>query len=204
MSTVQTKNEAIKSFIADAYAEHDYDLGTVILLPEFKGSDDTGWVPDMDSNGIRSAKGENDYIRLGSLVLGDNFKDEYRYTNTFKTNESLQRILKALRSTVGSKMPGKLIRIDSMTPFRTTNPELDIKWADKAAGIACKKGDKHIYSRIEHVMVSTKEDRILEHDNREEMVANGRAKRAAELKSLGNSDALRAAANEKMNELKTK
>jgi hypothetical protein len=53
-------------------------------------------------------------------------------------------------------------------------------------------------------MVSTKEDRILEHDNREEIVANGRAKRAKELKSLGNSDALREAANEKMKELKTK
>lgn len=204
MSTVQTKNEAIKTFIADMYEQYEYDLGTVILLPEFTGSDDTGWAPDMNGTGIRTSSGENDFIRLGALVLGDDFKEEYRYKNTFKPTDTLKRIIKSMRATVGSKVPGKLIRIDSMDAFRTKNPEEDIKWADKAAGIACKAGDNYIYSRIEHVMATSKEDIIIPHTNRVEISENGRQKAAARVKSLTpNSDAIKDAANAKLQELKS-
>jgi hypothetical protein len=202
MSTVMTKNEAIKTFIADSYSLNDYDLGTAILLPEFVGDDTTGWEPDMSSTGIRAASGENDYIRLGALVLGDGFKEEYRFNNTFKAPDALKRILTSMRATVGSRVPGKLIRVDSMTPFRTKNPEEDIKWADKQAGIACMVDDKRIFSRIEHVMSSSKEDVIIQHTNRDAISANGRAKRAASVKSVANSDALREAAAAKLAELK--
>lgn len=204
MSTVISKNEAIKNFIADAYEMHDYDLGTPILLPEFIGDDTKGWEPDMSSTGIRTTNGENEYIRLGAIVLGDGFKEEARYLNTFKAPDVLRRVIKAMKATIGCKVPGKLIRVDSMRPFRTTNPELDIKWADKQAGIACKVDEAYIYSRIEHVMSSSKEDVIIQHTNREQISENGRAKRAASLKSVtANSDAMRAAANEKLQELKT-
>ena len=204
MSTVQTKNAAIESFIADMYEQHNYDLGTVILLPEFTGSDDTGWAPDMNGNGIRKAKGENDYIRLGSIVLGDNLRAVPRYTNTFQPTQSLENLMKLLRAKEGSKITGKLIRVDSMTPFRRTNPELDIKWADKAAGIACMVDDKHIYSRTEHVMATSKEDIVISHTNREQIAENGRQKAAARVKSLTpNSDAIKDAANAKLQELKT-
>jgi len=199
MSTVMTKNEAIKTFIADSYAMNDYDLGTAILLPEFVGDDTTGWEPDMSSTGIRNSNGDNDFIRLGALVLGDGFKEEYRYNNTFKAPDALKRILTSMRATVGSRVPGKLIRVDSMKPFRTKNPEEDIKWADKQAGIACMVDDKRIFSRIEHVMSSSKEDMIIQHTNREQISDNGRAKRAASAKSM--TTAIFEAAKEKLAEV---
>jgi hypothetical protein len=205
MSTVKTKNAAIKSFIANMYAQFNYDLGTVILLPEFTGNDDTGWLPDMESNGIRKGSGENDFIRLGSLELDDNLKAAARYTNNFQKTEELEDLIKMLRVKVGNKIPGKLIRIDSMAPFRRTNPELDIKWADKQANIACMVGDSYIYSQTRYVKATSKEDIIIQHTNREQISENGRTKRETSMKSTtANSDAMKTAANAKLDEMKAK
>lgn len=159
-----TKNEAIVSYLKAQSKVHG--IGTVILLPEFVGSDESGWLPSGE--GVRGTKKDDtSYIRLGAMVLGDGLKMTARYTNTFMATTELNETLDSLSIVCGGKVPGKLIAHERLTPFRRTNGELDIKYADRVANIACTVDDQPIYRRIEHTTDMSKADITVQHTNGE-------------------------------------
>lgn len=179
---MQTKNEAIVAYLKAQSKVHG--LGSVILLPEFTGSDDNGWTP-VEGNGVRSTKKEGtSFIRLGSVVLGDGLKVTVRYTNDFLPTEDLLTTLDMLCVVPGGKVPGKLIAHERMEPFSKTNSARDIKWADQKANLACMVDDQPIYRRIEHTTNMSKEDITIQHTNGAAISANASAKWAATNKSV--------------------
>lgn len=157
-----TKNEAIAMYLKAQSKIHG--LGSVIIVPEFDGDDTIGWTPVGD--GVRATKkGDTSFIRLGSVVLGDGLRTAIRLTNNFMPTDELVSTLDALCATAGSKIPGKLIAHERLTPFRRTNGDLDLKWADKSANLPCLVDDQPIYRRIEHTMDTTKSDVLVQHTN---------------------------------------
>ena len=196
---MQTKQQAIETYLKAQTGVHG--LGSVILLPEFEGDDDNGWTP-VESNGIRSTtKGEQSFIRLGSVSLGDGFKTQVRYTNSFLATEQLVATMDMIGAKPGSKLPGKLVIHERMMPFSKSTPTNDIKWADKAAGIMCTfQGTKDgitydepaiIYRRTEHKMDSNAQDILIQHTNGAAISAH------ASTKFQANSNALKNAARRK-------
>ncbi len=183
-----TKNEAIIGYLKNASKVHG--IGAVILLPEFTGSDDSGWTP-VASNGVRAVtKGANagvtSFIRLGSVVLGNNLRTAYRYTNDFLPTNELVETLDMLGLVPGSKVPGKLIAHERLIPFSPTNAERDIKYAGSGSGLLCTFTGTHngvvydtpapIYRRIEHKMNTNTEDILIAHTNEAALIENARAK----------------------------
>lgn len=170
---MQTKNEAIAAYLKSASKVHG--IGAVILLPEFTGSDDSGWIPE--GNGIRGTKKEGtSFIRLGAVVLGDGLKTTVRFTNDFMPTTELTETFDMLSVTPGGKVPGKLIAHERLEAFRRTNSDQDIKWADKTAGLPCLVEDQPIYRRIEHTMNLNKSDMLVQHTNTQALSENARTK----------------------------
>lgn len=168
-----TKNEAIALYLKAQSKVHG--LGSVILLPEFEGNDNDGWLPSGD--GVRSTKKDDtSFIRLGSVVLGDGLRTSIRLTNNFMPTEELVSTLDTICATAGSKIPGKLIAIEAVTPFRKVNAELDLKYADRTAGIVCRVDDQPIYRQIVHKYSSEAQDILVQHTNRDEISTNARGK----------------------------
>lgn len=203
MSTTQTKNEAITAYLKQATRVHG--LGSCILLPEFVEDGNGGWKPEGD--GVRSTKKDGtSFIRIGSVVLGDNLKTNTMFTNSFLPTQDLVDTLDMLCIAAGGKVPGKLVIHERLEPFRRTNASEDIKWADKDANIACTVDDQPIYRRIEHTTNMSKEDIRVQHTNGAVISENARAKWAANnVTSLkANTNAIQQAAQkqQRLDELK--
>lgn len=158
----QTKNQAIEQFLKKMSKVHG--IGSVILVPEFEGNDNDGWTPT--NVGVRTTKkSDTSYIRLGSVVMGAGLSVKVRLTNAFQPTAQLEDTLVMLGITPGGKVPGKLIVHERLEPFRRTNADADLKWADKAAGIPCLVDDQPIYRRIEHTDNMSAEDIRIQHTN---------------------------------------
>lgn len=169
----QTKNQAIEQFLKKASKVHG--IGSVILVPEFEGNDNDGWTPT--NVGIRTTKKSADtsYIRLGSVAVGAGLSVQIRLTNQFKPSAGLADTLDMFGIVPGGKVPGKLIVHERLEPFRRTNADADLKWADKAAGIRCEFTGEYngvmydspapIYRRIEHTDNMSAQDIRIQHTN---------------------------------------
>lgn len=162
---------AIHAYIASKLVGAD-SYGKVIVIPEFTMNASGAWEPVEDSV-IRAANNPQDpsaaFIRLGTKVLGDGLKEQYRFTNTFQDTNALSNLLTTLGVGAGDIVPGKLVVEESLVPFSAANPARDIKWADQAAGIKCMVEDRPIYRRIVHTTKMDKEDINIQHTNREEL-----------------------------------
>lgn len=168
----QTKNQAIEQFLKKMSKVHG--IGSVILVPEFEGNDNNGWTPT--NVGVRTTKKSGtSFIRLGSVVMGAGLSVKVRLTNAFQPTAQLEDTLDMLGITPGSKVPGKLIVHERLEPFRRTNADADLKWADKNAGIRCEFTGEYngvtydspapIYRRIEHTDNMSAEDIRIQHTN---------------------------------------
>lgn len=180
---------AIHNYIAQATGK--YGRGSVILLPEFEEGADGTWVP-VQGNGIRPTSDNSAFLRFGKMTLSSNGKMQYVYSNHFADSEDdLANLLSFIdpTATIGSAVKGlRLVIHESLTPFSRTNPERDIKWADQEANLACMKADengelKPIYRRAvvrfaddEGNFAPDAVNRLIEHDNKEELAENGRRK----------------------------
>lgn len=204
---------AIMNFIADAYINNDYDLGTCILLPEFQLVNGE-WQPT--DSAIRSANNPNDpnaaFIRLGSLEIGDGGRPVARYTNNFMAQGDMALSLKLQRASAGKKFAGKLVIEESLKPFSTTNPARDAKVTPD--GIACTftgtrmvEGELQqyskapIYRRTVHTTNANKQDVLIAHTNGDEISTAARARWNNGNKA--NSNALKNAAMNSMKAEKT-
>lgn len=68
---------------------------------------------------------------------------------------------------VGAALPGKLVRQESLEPFDDySQPKIAGE-----SGVICKVDGQPIYSRVVYDATGTKEDVLIPHDNKEEIVA---------------------------------
>lgn len=142
----------------------------VILLPEFVEQQDGSWAP-VEGNGVRITKKEGlSFTRLGMAFLKDDMTAGFLYTNTLGNNDAVTEGLLLLGVSVGDAIPGKVLVVqESLTPFRTTNPELDLKVFPES-GIPCTLDDQPIYRRVVNKPVGTLST-FIQHNNNEQQRA---------------------------------
>ena len=140
-STQLTANrEAIHNFIYQVTKKTV--KGSVIILPEFEEQSDGSWAPTSHV-GARLTKTNSVFVRFGKQVF-DNGRFKYLFTNFFSDagEQEMMNILEYIdpNATIGSAIKGvKLVTHESVFPFSKSNPERDIKWANKEDGIKCMK-----------------------------------------------------------------
>jgi hypothetical protein len=139
LKQLKANREAIHNFIHQQ--SNAAPKGSVILLPEFEENADGSWSP-TSHKGARLTKDNSAFVRFGKRTF-TNGKFNYLFTNFF-SNDGEQELMNILNyldpsATIGSAIKGvKLVVHESVYPFSRTNPDRDIKWANKDAGIACK------------------------------------------------------------------
>jgi hypothetical protein len=70
--------------------------------------------------------------------------------------------------TAGQELPGKIVVIESLTPFDAENPDRDLKVAGKT-GIICRYDDQPIYRQTVFTTNLNAFDELITHTNSEEI-----------------------------------
>lgn len=186
---MKANKAAIMNYVADAYINNDYDLGTCILLPEFHLNAAGQW--EATSTAIRAANNPKDadaaYIRLGALEIGDGGRPVARYTNNFMASGEMALSLKLQRASAGKKFAGKLVIEESLKPFSSTNPDRDLKVTPD--GIRCvftgtrmvedelvTYNNAPIYRRTVHTTKADRADILIAHTNGQQISDAARAR----------------------------
>jgi hypothetical protein len=68
----------------------------------------------------------------------------------------------------GTQLPGKIVVIESLTPFNTDNPERDLKIAGDS-GIICRIDDQPIYRQTFYTPDVNAGDELIMHNNTDEI-----------------------------------
>jgi hypothetical protein len=80
-----------------------------------------------------------------------------------KTTELIE-----LNYTQDTELPGKIVVVESLTPFNSNDSERDLKKAGDT-GIICRVNDQPIYRRTFYTSDSTAEDVYVQHTNSDEI-----------------------------------
>jgi len=76
--------------------------------------------------------------------------------------------LKATGYTKGTELPGKIVVLESLTPFNTQNPDTDLKVAG-GTGVICRLDDQPIYRKAFYTTNLNLNDEFIAHTNTEEI-----------------------------------
>ena len=68
----------------------------------------------------------------------------------------------------GQELPGKIVVVESLTPFNTQNPDRDLKIAGDT-GVVCRIEDEPIYRQTFYTTNDTLNDQLIMHTNSEEI-----------------------------------
>lgn len=69
---------------------------------------------------------------------------------------------------VGQEFPGKIVVLESLTPFNTENPDSDLKVAGKS-GVVCRYFDQPIYRQSYFTSNLNSPDELINHTNSDEI-----------------------------------
>ena len=76
--------------------------------------------------------------------------------------------LKEAGYTAGTELPGKIVVIESLTPFNMENPDRDLKIAGDS-GVICRVDDQPIYRQAFYTTNINAQDELLFHTNTDEI-----------------------------------
>lgn len=68
----------------------------------------------------------------------------------------------------GQELPGKIVVVESLTPFNMDNPERDLKIAGDT-GVVCRYDDQPIYRQSFYTMNDASQDQLIMHTNKQEI-----------------------------------
>lgn len=80
-----------------------------------------------------------------------------------KTNELVEA-----KFTAGQELPGRIVVLESLSPFDTENPDRDLKIAGKT-GVICRYDDQPIYRQSVYTSNLNAFDELITHTNGEEI-----------------------------------
>lgn len=76
--------------------------------------------------------------------------------------------LKEAGYTAGTELPGKIVVIESLTPFSNQNPDVDLKIAGNT-GVICRLDDQPIYRKAFFTTNQNMTDEFITHTNTDEI-----------------------------------
>ncbi len=123
-------------------------------------------IADDNGNVIQkySSNPELGYVKLQQIrevFIADGYLHKITLSNTFSAKFE---DLKSLGLENIKTIPGKIIIIESLEPFKKTNPEIDYKYAGQT-GIVCCQNGLPIYRKTVYVNDANADDVLLEVNN---------------------------------------
>lgn len=121
---------------------------------------------------VHNEEGPYGYIRVQQMI---SYQDAGGFLKTRTVSAlvpgkivDLEKIVEMRKLTDGSSFGGKICMIESVTPFKTRNPEKDLKYAGNTR-VVCKQGGKSIYRITKWFSDPNAADELIPHDNKEEI-----------------------------------
>lgn len=129
-------------------------------------------VVSADKNGNIIGVSENNpdygYVRVeqhGSFI---NDQGWLRVSRRSALIKGLVKDLSEAGFSEGQELPGKIVVIESLTPFNMDNPERDLKIAGET-GVVCRYDDQPIYRQSFYTMNDASQDQLVMHTNKQEI-----------------------------------
>ena len=129
-------------------------------------------VVTADTNGNVIGVSENNpeygYVRVEQAGAFINDQGWLRISKRSALIKGLVKDLVEAGFTAGQELPGKIVVVESLTPFNTQNPDRDLKIAGDT-GVVCRIEDEPIYRQTFYTTNDTLNDQLIMHTNSEEI-----------------------------------
>lgn len=127
-------------------------------------------VSDKDGNvvGVSQNNPEYGYIRVEQTAVQIN---DQGWLRNVKRSAIIKGKVKDLIETgyrEGSELPGKIVVVESLTPFNQENPDRDLKIAGNT-GVICRIDDQPIYRQSFYTTNLNAFDELISHTNTDEI-----------------------------------
>jgi hypothetical protein len=118
--------------------------------------------------GVYQNSPEYGYIRVEQHVKQINDQGWLKLSKRSAFIKGLVKDLETADFKPGMEIPGKIIIIESLTPFNTENPDRDLKIAG-ATGIPCTLDDQAIYRQSFYTTNESAVDQLIMHNNSDDI-----------------------------------
>lgn len=118
--------------------------------------------------GVSQNNPEYGYVRVEQTVTQIDHRGWLKNTKRSTLIKGLVEDLANAGFKSGTELPGKIVVIESLTPFNQENPERDLKIAGDS-GIVCRIDDQPIYRQTFYTPDVNAYDELLIHNNNEEI-----------------------------------
>jgi hypothetical protein len=129
-------------------------------------------VVTADANGNVIGVSENNpeygYVRVEQSGAFINDQGWLRISKRSALIKGLVKDLVEAGFTSGQELPGKIVVVESLTPFNTQNPDRDLKIAG-GTGVVCRIDDEPIYRQTFYTTNQELNDHLIMHTNAEEI-----------------------------------
>jgi hypothetical protein len=118
--------------------------------------------------GVSPNNPEYGYVRVQQVANSINTQGWLRRSKRSALIKGKVQDLLEANFTDGQELPGKIVVIESHTPFNPENPERDLKIAGDT-GIVCRVDDQPIYRQTFYTPNENSQDELITHTNSEEI-----------------------------------
>lgn len=141
-------------------------------------------IADKNGNviGISENNPEYGYVRVEQEAVQINDQGWLRNVKRSTLIKGKVEDLIAVGYKQGTEIPGKIIVVESLTPFNPENPDKDLKIAGET-GVICRVDDQPVYRQTFYTSNLNASDELITHNNSEEIKEVQSAQRS--LSSLG-------------------
>lgn len=125
---------------------------------------------DQNSNviGVSENNPEYGYVRVEQTGSFINDQGWLRISRRSALIKGLVKDLVETGFSAGQEIPGKIVVIESLTPFNSENPERDLKIAGDT-GVICRYDDQPIYRQSFYTSNMSANDQFIVHTNSQEI-----------------------------------
>ena len=141
-------------------------------------------VADKNGNviGVSENNPEYGYVRVEQTAVQINDQGWLRNVKRSTLIKGKMEDLMAVGYKNGTEIPGKIVVVESLTPFNPVNPDKDLKIAGDT-GVICRMDDQPIYRQTFYTSNLNAVDEFIMHNNSDEIKEVQAAQRS--LSSLG-------------------
>ena len=118
--------------------------------------------------GVSQNNPEYGYVRVEQVATTINGQSWLRRSKRSALIKGKVEDLREANFSEGQELPGKIIIVESHTPFNPENPERDLKIAGDT-GVICRVDDQPIYRQSFYVPNGNAEDELIMHTNTQEI-----------------------------------
>lgn len=118
--------------------------------------------------GVSEKNPEYGYVRVEQMVKTINNEGWLRVSKRSALIKGKVQDLIDCNYKLGEQLPGKIVVVESLTPFNAENPDRDLKIAGDT-GVICRIDDQPIYRQTFYTPNENAQDELITHTNTDEI-----------------------------------